>query len=167
MNTRWIYKMYVYIENDLSPSVIKGNSTSSFIYWKCNAIDVMYFIFILRIKYEYICIISWYVFKNITCLFDIGWILKLTGILLLLSVSASFSRNTMDFPCILGRGDFFFIWQIAFSALNIVNLNLTTNFFKHAQEFLSRALYLYKKQVSYSRWIYIQTKHTHISIFIL
>jgi hypothetical protein len=53
-------------------------------------------------------------------------------LLLLLSVSASFSRNTMDFPCIFGVGKFyfyfyfiFFSWQIAISALYTVNLFLS------------------------------------------
>ena len=50
-------------------------------------------------------------------------------LLLLLSVSASFSRNTMDFPCIFGVGKFYFYfiifsWQIAISALYTVDLYL-------------------------------------------
>ena len=47
-------------------------------------------------------------------------------LLLLLSVSASFSRNTMDFPCIFGVGKFyfyfyfiFFSWQIALYTVNL------------------------------------------------
>ena len=51
-------------------------------------------------------------------------------LLLLLSVSASFSRNTMDFPCIFGVGKFYFYsfifsWQIAISALYTVDLYLS------------------------------------------
>jgi hypothetical protein len=48
------------------------------------------------------------------------------------SVSASFSRNTMDFPCIFffGVGKFYvysfvFSWQIAISALYTVDLYLS------------------------------------------
>ena len=52
-------------------------------------------------------------------------------LLFLLFVSASFSRNTTDFPCIFGVGKFylflffFFSCQIAFSALYTVNLFLS------------------------------------------
>jgi hypothetical protein len=48
----------------------------------------------------------------------------------LLSVSASFSRNTMDFPCIFfGMGKFYFYsfifsWQIAISALVLYTVDL-------------------------------------------
>ena len=65
------YTKCTFIENDPSPSVIKGNSTSPFIHWKCNATDVKFFIFILRIKYEFVLLV--YVFKNIICLFDVYW----------------------------------------------------------------------------------------------
>jgi hypothetical protein len=51
-------------------------------------------------------------------------------LLLLLSVSASFSRNTMDFPCIFGVGKFYFYsfifsWEISISALYTVDLYLS------------------------------------------
>ena len=88
-------------------------------------------------------------------------------------ISASFSRNTMDFPCIfiLVWGSLFFFpfnWQIAFSALYTVNLFLSYVVSSLYLTFIYSLIKIFSYLLKYEKYskIVCQYEAIHIQIYL-